>query len=123
MKFFVLLSLFALNACTSPVEVESKEEVISSQKTINDKVNTRISQALAIKDYRLLGLSGRRITAPGIVIQEMSGAIKRCGIQLLPHSGDVLKTEADRARRKSLFQLAEQFNQQMYLHCLQNTSE
>ena len=123
MKFFLLLSLITLCACTPTADVEKRAQAIPTQKGSTHDVNERIAKALALKDYRLLGMSGRRVTAPGIAAQEMSEAIKRCGIQLLPRSGDVLRTAADRARRRSLFQLAEQFNQQIHQYCLQNTQE
>lgn len=107
-----LLTTTLLSACT-PTE----KDVTPETSTLTIQVKEKLTLALANKDYRLLGLSGRRITAPGVPTKQMTEAIKLCGIKILPNSGDVVRNEQDKAARKSVFQLAEQFNLKMFRHC------
>jgi len=107
-----LSGLALLTACAPSAEKYSNEA-----SAIDIQVSEKLQQAIANKDYRLFGLSGRRITAPGVPAKQMTEAIKLCGINLLPNSGDVLKNEQDKIKRQATYQLAEMFNQKMFIIC------
>jgi hypothetical protein len=110
----------------SVVTAENNElEDINGEKNSLDLTtgkNTRLSAALAQakknNDSRLFATKGRRVVIVGIDQEHFDQAKKRCGIKFLPKSGDVLKSEQDKADRRANYQFAQAYNQIIIRDCL-----
>ena len=90
------------------------EKVNTSVLTHLDK---EIEQAIANNDFRLYGTSGRRLTIPSINNDKVDSIKERCGIKFLPNTGDVIKSEEQRAERKKNIEYLELYNERMLTLC------
>ncbi|NQZ21215.1 MAG: hypothetical protein HRT53_04095 [Colwellia sp.] len=122
-KFALLLTTItffglAMSACNN--------EAITSKTTVKEepiahklnRVEQALSDAITTKDFRLYGLSGRRIVLPGLENKNVEEIKKRCGIRLLSGTGDVLKNSQDRENRRLNYQFAVKINEKLYALCL-----
>ena len=105
---FLLLSACAVNKEVPPV--------IPSE--IQIRTNNALAQATKEKDTRLWATKGRRLVIVGIEPEYFEQFKKRCGIKLLPESGDVMRNEQDRATRKANYQFARLYNRTIYDKCM-----
>ena len=122
-KFTLFLTIIALcglamSACNNEAitpKTTAKEAPIAHKL---NRVEKALSDAIATKDFRLYGLSGRRIILPGLENKNIKEIKKRCGIRLLSGTGDVLKNNQDRENRRLNYQFAVKINEKLYALCL-----
>lgn len=80
-------------------------------------LNENIKKAQSKGDYKLYATSGRRLVFPGIDSTQFDAVLKRCGKKYMPNTGDVIKSEAEKALRAKNFQYMVLFNQRMIVDC------
>ncbi len=112
------LALSACNNEPTTSKTTMKEEVVTHKL---NRVEQALSEAKSNKDYRLYGLGGRRIVLPGLESKRVKEIKKRCGIRILPGTGDVLKNSKDREKRRLNYQFAVNVNEKIYALCLKNS--
>ena len=66
--------------------------------------------AIAKKDYRLLVLAGRGSNMPGVKATEQAALQKRCGIQYLKGSTDVVRSDKHSVLLEKAYNYAEKYN-------------
>jgi hypothetical protein len=113
-----LLTLLMLG-CNN--EVPSTTEVLKEKKM--SRVEQAVNDAISTHDYRLYGMTGRRVTLPGLESENINDIKQRCGIRLLAGTGDTLKNSQDRTNRRSNYQFALKVNQKLYPLCLKNKNK
>ncbi|NQY35654.1 MAG: hypothetical protein HRT37_11905 [Alteromonadaceae bacterium] len=114
--FNLLVSVLLISGCTVKDYNDENKLDLSGK----DRLEIAIKQAKLQYDYRLFALKGRRTTLPGIENSQMENAKLACGIKYLKGTGDVLKNDKDREKRRLNFQFAEVFNQIIYPLCLKD---
>jgi hypothetical protein len=125
-KFAMLLTTIALlglalSACNN--EATTSKETIKEEAVAHklNRVEQALSDAISTNDYRLYGVAGRRIVLPGLENKNVKEIKKRCGIRILPGSGDVLRNSQDREKRRLNYQFAVKVNTKIYALCLKNS--
>jgi hypothetical protein len=141
---FVILTFlisFGLSGCSSNVEpsnknyiegniegniegaVEANVNVLAeqSEKTMmNDleiKVKDELTHALLNKDFRLYATSGRRITFPGVLVEDTEFVNRYCGKKFMASTGDVIRSEEQKTLRKQSVEYAKKYNQLILEYC------
>jgi len=113
---FVSLLLLGCNKGAGTADNTVEEKELSREELV-------INSAISNQDYRLYGLTGRRTVLPGFESEDFSQIKKRCGVKLMSGTGDVLKTNKDRAERRENYQFALKVNKKLYALCLENTDK
>jgi len=112
------LSKKLIISCLSVYFVVGCGQTKPQPDTANSRVDIAIKQALLQKDYRLLVTSSRRVYAPGISTSEQSALLAKCGSKFMAGTGDVIKTEQERNKRKEQIAFMKDYNVEMVSHCI-----
>lgn len=115
-----LICLTALFSCTQGNSSVLKQQ---EQKVDNAQVSLAIEKSITQGDFRLYNTQGRRIVVPGFETFSLSKLQQMCGIKPLAGTGDVLKSEEERLKRKAKYQFAKSYNQKIYKLCKENSSK
>jgi hypothetical protein len=114
---------FVVSAVLQSCTKESKKSTdIVKHKELN-RIEVVLNNAVSNQDYRLYGIAGRRIVLPGFESENYSQIKQRCGVRLLSGTGDVLKNNKDREKRRANYQFALKINSKLYALCLKNTTK
>jgi hypothetical protein len=114
---------FVVSAVLQSCTKESKKSTdIVKHKELN-RIEVVLNNAVSNQDYRLYGIAGRRIVLPGFESENYSQIKQRCGVRLLSGTGDVLKNNKDRDKRRANYQFALEINSKLYALCLKNTTK
>jgi hypothetical protein len=111
----VLLMLIAITACDEQIAGGDKK-VLNSRS--EQQLSAALAQAKANNDLRLFATKGRRLVIPGIEVQQYEKIKSRCGVKYIENSGDVLKDQQDKNRRRQNYQFAVDYNQKIITLCL-----
>lgn len=82
------------------------------------KLQQALSEAMDKQDFRLYYTTGRRPMVPGFEQYEFKALEARCGVKVMPGTGDTLRSEADKAARTQAYQYAKAYNLKIYDACL-----
>ncbi len=118
----LLLMMVVLSGCQNP---SSNPDERAAEENLEAGTNDASSEALMQdlnaaleqKDYRLLMMSGRRPTMPGVGAEDVERLMALCGKRYLSGTGDHLSNEAQAVARKLQREYAIQYNQKMSEHC------
>lgn len=114
----LIVSLFLLGCSKDislSVEGANQKEVSRAEKVLDD--------AVAKQDYRLYGLTGRRIVLPGFESKDFKQIKQQCGVKLMSGTGDTLKNNKDRENRRANYKFALEVNKTLYALCLENIAK
>jgi hypothetical protein len=116
----LLLLAGVLSGCQNPTTTV-RESVAEPDATLaaeaEDSLEADLNTALAQGDYRLLMISGRRPTMPGVDSGDLERLTALCGTRFLSGTGDHLKNLEQAAERKRQRDYAFRYNQKMSQHC------
>ena len=90
----------------------------NNPEPVSTNFDQEIEVAMTNQDFRLYGTTGRRVTIPGINVDEYDYAKAHCGIKHLPNTGDVLKSEEQRIDRNNTVDYMKEYNRKMLKLCL-----
>jgi len=99
-----------LFGCNSAAQQNNNEPILSD-------FDQEIALAITKQDFSLYGTSGRRVTLPGVNMDEYDYVKAHCGIKHLPNAGDVIRSEEQRIARKKVVDYMMAYNKQMLGQC------
>lgn len=108
-----LLTVLILTACGSDVSQGSQ----SVQMVSSAKVTQAVNEAKENKDHRLMYTLGRNPVIPGFESNNFTELKKQCGIKPIHGTGDVIKSESDKQKRRIKYQFAKEYNSNIYKAC------
>ncbi|WP_046004614.1 hypothetical protein [Pseudoalteromonas rubra] len=85
---------------------------------VDDKLQQALTEAMDKQDFRLFYTTGRRPVVPGFEQFAFKDLEARCGVKVMPGTGDTLRSEADKAARSEAYQYAKSYNLKIYDACL-----
>lgn len=115
------LDMKTIIGCLTMCFVASCGQTKTQSDIANSRVDIAIKQALIEKDYRLLVTSSRRVYAPGILVAKQSALLDRCGSKFMAGTGDVVKDEEAREKRKEQIAFMTEYNVEMAKYCIDKT--
>ena len=115
-QLFALALTLCLTGCATTMAADDHKQ--KSEQALSPEVREAIVAATKAQDFRLYAFAGRKVTLPGLDPEEAKQAEQRCGKKFLPNTSDVLRTEADRVKRRGQYDFASQYNRHMYQLCL-----
>lgn len=121
MKCLILLFVFnILFACShTNTNTDINRPVMKQQSALDIAVESAIKS----DDFRLYGTTGRKMVLPGISGVEQNKALTLCGYKLMKGTGDVIKSEEQRASLQETFVFMSEYNRQILAICQQRNKE
>ncbi|MPY26216.1 hypothetical protein FM037_17150 [Shewanella psychropiezotolerans] len=104
-----LMAMIQLCGCENQSQLE--------MDPVQIKVAEAVKEAELLGDYRLYATTGRRMTLPGISMNDNQQAKALCGVQYMIETGDVISTEEQRDKRKYLIDFMTSYNQVIFEKC------
>ena len=101
--------VLAMAKTTKPYEPPQWHENASAE---NDA-----AYALENDDTRLLAYTTRGVMVPGIDAAEKNQLSEKCGLRMMPGFGDVVRSDAQLDKMKTMRAYAEKYNQLVAPHC------
>jgi hypothetical protein len=129
---FVILTFFisfGLSSCSSnsnsstegTVETSINVQPDKSEKAMVEEsdliLKNELANALLNKDFRLYATSGRRVTFPGVLVEDTEFVNRYCGKKFMANTGDVIRSEEQKTLRKQRVKYAKKYNQLMLKYC------
>lgn len=113
-----IVGLASIVACNNQPEAEQLASKTTVKAVTESDILVAIEKSISKKDFRLLHSKGRRIVVPGLEQEDITLIQSQCGLKPMNNSNDVMKTSEQRQQQKLAYAFAKQFNQAMYVHCL-----
>lgn len=114
--------LVAVSGCQQGENKTQQTEAMSESSAtsvLTQQVQRAIAKAKTEQDFRFYSLAGRRITVPGVDVEQQKDLLKQCGVKPLPDYKDHFKTPEQREQNKQQRAFAKAYNLEILKLCQQ----